>query len=351
MPISRPDLTQVDPSVRAYIESLEAELRRRRETKPAPELELLPEPPEPGEPPTTINVITLTAGGIGKRTPRHLYTRQRRGGMGVFDLETNEEDPPAILVSADESQSLLLFTDQGRVFRLPVHSLPETPVHARGQLITERLHLLPDERLVTALPDLAKGSVALVSPRGSVRCLRHHVFGEYMKPGTLVFDVHHLGPLVHACWTPGDGDLFIATRQGKAIRFSEKLVAPQGGPGIRCEGDDQVVAVAAVYPDSHLFLACADGKGTIRQMTSGGSTGGFMPNKSAGGGGKIAMHASALVSAFPVNENADIFMISRLSKMIRFRAVEVPPKEGVVQGVDCMSLRADEVTAACWSAW
>ena len=349
MPIPRPDLTQVDPSVRAYIESLEAELRRQQEVESAPDLEILSEPPEPGEPPTTINVITLTAGGIGKRTPRHLYTRQRRGGMGVFDLETNQGDPPAILVTADESQSLLLFTNQGRVFRLPVHSLPAMPVHARGQLITGRLHLETGERLVAALPDLAKGSVALVSPRGYVRCLRHHVFGEYMKPGTMVFDVHHLGLLAHACWTPGDGDLFIATRLGKAIRFSEKLVPPQGGPGIRCEGDDQVVTVAAVYPESHLFLACADGKGTIRQMTSGGSTGGFMPNKSTGGGGKIAMHTSALVSVFAVHENADIFMISRLSKIIRFRAAEVPPKEGVVQGVVCMSLRADEVTTACIS--
>jgi DNA gyrase/topoisomerase IV subunit A len=72
---------------------------------------------------------------------------------------------------------------------------------------------------------------------------------------------------------------------------------------------------------------------------------GFNPNKSAGGSGKIAINSENLVGAITVDEGADIFLISSLSKIIRFMAAEVPVKEGVVQGVNCMALRADKVAA------
>jgi DNA gyrase/topoisomerase IV subunit A len=73
---------------------------------------------------------------------------------------------------------------------------------------------------------------------------------------------------------------------------------------------------------------------------------GFAPNKSLGGSGKIAIKNDQVVSAFSIEPNDDIFIISRLCKIIRFPADEVPPTEGVVQGVNCISLRADEVVAA-----
>jgi hypothetical protein len=76
---------------------------------------------------------------------------------------------------------------------------------------------------------------------------------------------------------------------------------------------------------------------------------GFAANKSAGGGGKLALKTDHLVAVIAVEPTDDIFAISRLSKIIRFRAGEVPAKEGVVQGVNCMSLRADEVMAVAAS--
>ena len=72
---------------------------------------------------------------------------------------------------------------------------------------------------------------------------------------------------------------------------------------------------------------------------------GFGANKAPGAGGKTAMKADVIVGAVPVTEQSDVFAISRLGKIIRFRSREVPAKEGVVQGVNCMSLRADECVA------
>lgn len=349
----RPDLTNIPLAVREYIMMLEAELEQLRGTqkssvahfssRKSDSVEELPEIAEPTEPPTTINIITATASGMAKRTPRHLYTRQRRGGMGIFDIEITQEEAPAIIAFADQQQTVLLLTNLGRAFRLPVSILQETSVRGRGEIIFRKPTLQQDENLVAILPERAEGYVALCSQTGMVRLLRHHVFGEYMKPGMALYDYRSFGPLASACWTPGDSDLFIATRQGRAIRFSEKLVSPQGTQGIRLSGGDLVISITSVYSDSHVFLLSADGKGTLRIIES------FTANKSPGAGGKIAIDTDHLICAVAVNQDQDIFIISKLCKIIRFPASDIPPKDGVVQGVICMSLRADEPVAVAVS--
>jgi DNA gyrase subunit A len=350
--MSRPDLSGLNPEVLIYIEALEKELEllrnsnirrehrvRSREIEEVEEIDLT-ELSEPPEPPTTIGLITVTAAGIAKRTPRHLYTIQRRGGMGIFDLDTPEKDPPTILTLADQTQNLLLITNLGRAFRLPAQAIPESPVRAHGASIVTRFNIPEDERVAAVLPEQAQGYLALLSQSGMVRMLRHHVFGEYMKPGAVLYDFRAFDFLANAAWTPGDGDLFIATQQGRAIRFAEKLIAPQGAQGIRLAEQDKAVSIVPVYPDSSIFMLGADGRGTVRLME------GFTPNKAPGAGGKIALNTDRLVCAVKVEPTDQLFIISKLSKIIRFRVEEIPPKDGVVQGVVCISLRADEPFAA-----
>lgn len=312
-----------------------------KKESPKPQIEL--PPIEISEPPTTVNVITVSTEGIVKRTPRHLYTRQRRGGMGVFDLETSSNDCPHLLTTVDEANSLVILTSMARAFRLPINKLSESPVHARGEALNARIPLEPEEKIAAILPEQATGYVAMVSQSGMVRSLRHHLFGEYLRPGTSVYNYREFGPLAAACWTPGDADLVIATKKGLAIRFSEKLIPPQGIRGIRVEAGDQAVAITSVFSDSGVFFLGNDGKGTIRQMAA------FNPNKSPGGSGKYAMKTDRLVTALTIDQVKDIFIISRLGKIIRFSSDEVPATEGVVQGVNCISLRGDECMAAMLS--
>jgi len=343
MPIERPDLSEVSPDVLAYIESLEAALTAQTARRARPQVVAEPEPdaePELCEPPTTINLITLTAGGLLKRTPRHLYGRQRRGGMGIFDLDAPDDDPPALLTLADESASLILLTDQGRTYRLPVNRLPEMPIRAKGTALAGLLTLRPGERLAAALPEDGGEQLALVGQRGWVMTVRASFVGKSMIAGVVYYDAVKYGPLAAACWLPGSADeVFIATRQGFAIRFPAQRVPKTGCLGIRLEKNDAVVAATAANDESSVFLLGADGKGTIRQMS------GFAANKSPGGGGKVALKTDRLVAASAVATDDDVFIISRNSKIIRFQAAEVPPKEGVVQGVNCMALRGDETTA------
>lgn len=336
--IKRPDLSGIDPAIRAYIESLESEIERLTQEREAAPASGATEP-VPVEPPGPLNIITATASGIAKRTPVHFYARQRRGGMGIFDLDSPADDPPFILALAEDTQTLLLLTSHARAFRLPVSHIPETPIRSRGESIVARLNLNEDETLVAIQPVQAQGYLVLLSQSGMVRSLRHHIFGEYMKPGLSLYDIKSFGVLAAACWAPGDGDLFIATRQGRAIRFAEKLVPPQGCLGIRLAPEDCAVAVAPVYPNSEVFLLGADGRGSVRSMST------FSPNKAPGSGGKNAMATSHLVGAINIDGSDDAFILSRLGKIIRFQLGEVPTKEGVVQGVNCMSYRADEAVA------
>ena len=341
MNLERPDLSAVDPAVVAYIETLEAELAQVRERGQSSrrQHESAVERSDPSEPPTTINVVTISAGGLAKRTPRHLYGRQRRGGMGVFDLDAPEDDAPAFLALADESESLVLISNNGRAFRLPLSALAEVPVRSRGQAMFEHAPMAINERLACVTPAGGGNYLTLVTERGQVRRYPVHNFAEAMRPGVVLYDIQYGGPPAAVCWTAGDDDLLIATRQGRAIRFAEKQVPVRGCLGIRLERDDTVAAAAAVKDASNLFILGADGKGAIRAMS------GFGANKAPGSGGKTLFKTDALIGAMPVTDTDDIFIISRLGKIIRFQAVETPAKEGVVQGVNCMEFRADEAMA------
>jgi DNA gyrase subunit A len=162
-----------------------------------------------------------------------------------------------------------------------------------------------------------------------------------MIPGTTFHDIKNGGLLAAACWSNDETDIFMATKQGLAIRFAANQVPVSGCRGLRVPPDDVVMGGAAVNPAGGVFLLGPDGKGAVRLMA------GFRANKAPGAGGKVAMKAERLTACFAVDETEDIFIISKLGKIIRFSAEEIPAKEGVVQGVNCMSLRADEtVTAA-----
>jgi len=330
----RPDLSGLPAEVVAYIEALEVELAQQRGR---PETPRATAPPE--EPPTPYSIITISRRGAAKRSPRHLYGRQRRGGMGVFDIDAAEDDEPALLAHAHENDTLLLFTSDGRAFRLPAAELPESPVRARGVALAGKLPLRPGERVVGALAEGGGQYAILLSQRGWVRRVRASYLGRSLIQGTSFHDIKEGGPLAAVCWSGGGDDLFLASREGKAIRFMETQVPTRGVLGIRLDVTDAAVAAAAVGAAGGVFLLGADGQGTIRLMS------GFAANKAPAAAGKVAMKTERLVGAVAASPGDELFILSRLGKLIRFAADEIPAKEGVVQGVACMTLRADEAVA------
>ncbi len=336
--MERPDLSTVAPEVLAYITALEAQLEARRMHEEDGRSEA---PFEPSEPPTTVNLITVSGAGIAKRTPRHLYGRQRRGGMGVFDLDAPEGDAPAFLTLADAGAGLIVLTNQGRAFRTTVADIVEHEVRSRGEPLATRFPMRAEERLAVITPDAGSGGafLVLVTERGHVRRIARQYLGAGLQAGTVLADPREGGAPAAACWSSGNDELILITRSGQAIRFAERLVPVRGCLGLRVDPGDRVVGVAATAAEGGVFILGQDGKGTVRLLA------GFAANKAPGAGGKVAMKADAIVGITAVNEYSDIFAISRLGKIIRFAVNEVPAKEGVVQGVNCMNLRADECVA------
>jgi DNA gyrase subunit A len=261
--------------------------------------------------------------------------------MGIFDIDLPDHDVPFILCHADEGDTLVLITNKARAFRLRMNEISPVPVRSKGQSIQSLVRLQDDEYPAALLPASRGVTLALVSERGYARALPAHVVGMGMTPGVSLYRYGEFGPVAGACWSGGKGDLFIGTRNGLGIRFPEKALALPGGLGIRLESGDVAVGVAAVQPPDGeaVLLVGSDGRGTLRLME------GFSANKSPGGGGKIAFKSDKVIGALAVTPESDVFIISRLGKIIRFKANEIPPKEGVVQGVNCMSLRGDECVA------
>lgn len=335
----RPNLSHLDKEILNYIEALEEELATyQKDSRSEIQTENEEQSLQP-ELPTTMNLVTVSYEGMIKRTYRHLYSRQRRGGMGVFDLDIPETDAPRFIFTADESQDLLIITDYGHAYRLPLNAISESSVRNRGQLIDELIKIPEGENVNVILPAFSEGYLAILSNKGNVRTLRHNYVGKNMQPWTSIFDVGKYGLVVASTWTSGKDDLFIATRKGLGIRFPEKLVQTDCKLGINLNQDDEVISVSGVKEDSGVFLATLSGQGTIRLMS------GFRANKVPGASGKIAIKTDHLVGAIQVNMDDDVFIITKLSKIIRFPAEDIPAKTGVVQGVNCISLRADKVVA------
>lgn len=161
MNTQRPDLGGLPADVVAYIEELETQLQTRREGR-----QPSPAATQPDEEPTAKAIITVSRLGAIKRTPRHLFGRQRRGGMGVFDIDVSDEDAPVCLAHVDSGDTLILLTDDGRAFRLPVSALAESPVRARGRNVRDMLALRPQEKIIGVLPEGGGAYAILLSKRG-----------------------------------------------------------------------------------------------------------------------------------------------------------------------------------------
>lgn len=337
--MERPDLSNIPQSVLEYIEFLESNIGQiksinRDRAEASQSSDSTPLNPEP---PTSAQILTLSKLGFAKRTFRHLYLPQHRGGTGNLDLEVDNVDEHLLAADLDKATTLLVFSNQGRVFRIPLTRIPEKALREQGEWIWERIELNTGEKAAAVLSLQAAGFVTMITRHGRIRSLRHHLFGEHMRPGMSVFSPQEHGDLVAACWTPGDADILVSTRQGMGIRFSEKSIPPLGDQAIKLAEGDEIASLAPVYDQTEVFIASADGRGATRAMN------GFAPNKKMGGSGKILMKSNAVVGVVPVRPDDHIFELTRQGKIIRFPAHEVPVTEAPVQGVNCILLRGDEV--------
>ncbi|OGM77155.1 DNA gyrase subunit A, partial [Candidatus Woesebacteria bacterium RIFOXYA1_FULL_43_9] len=174
-------------------------------------------------------IIAMTKTGYIKRLSRATFKSQRRGGKGVASMAMKEEDEIDQLVSSSTHDSLLFFTDRGRVFGAKVWDLPESSRQSKGQAVVNLINISGDEKIMSILPVGEGGKHFLMGTRkGVVKKTAQTEFVNMRASGIIAIRLDADDSLVSVQETNGDNDILLVTKRGLAIRFPESNVRPMG---------------------------------------------------------------------------------------------------------------------------
>jgi len=292
-------------------------------------------------------VVTLTHAGYIKRSPISLYRAQRRGGKGVRGMAPKDEDFVESLFVASTHSYLLVFTTRGKLHWLKVHELPQGGRATRGKAIVNLIHIAPGDHVATVLAvrqfDPGR-QVVMATQKGMVKKTPLEAFSRPRAGGIIAINVAEDDHLVAARLTDGEMEIFLATRQGQAIRFRESDVRSMGRTaagvkGIELAPGDRVVAMEAVAGAPSLLTVTENGYGKRTRIDE-------YPLQRRGGKGVITIQTSRrngpVVGALLVDENDEVMLISDRGKIVRTRVGGISVIGRRTQGVRLIRLEPGE---------
>jgi DNA gyrase subunit A len=299
--------------------------------------------------------ITVTNSGYIKRTPVTAYTRQGRGGKGRFGASTGKNnDYVEHIFIASTHAYIMIFTDDGQVFKLKVHELPDAPTAARGKAIVNLINIPTTRKVVGVVPvrEFLEGRhVVMVTSKGVIKKTSLAEFQNIRSNGINAINIDDGDELLDVVLTDGTKRIFIATHNGLAIRFNEDDVRPMGRAtrgvrGINLRQDDYVVSLCAVSADDNerMLSVSEQGFGKQTKITD-------YRFQSRGGRGVINMKTTAktgkVVAVFPVDDDSEIMIITQQGKLIRLEADSIRKTGRSAQGVRLIKTdNEDMVTSA-----
>ena len=296
-------------------------------------------------------LVTVTNRGYVKRIAHDVYRTQHRGGRGVTGVTMREEDGVQHLLAANTMDSLLVFTNRGRVYHVKVHELPDAGRTAKGLPFVNIINLQPDETVTTLLrvEDFSSASHLFFTTRlGTVKRVNLKQFQAVRSSGLIAISIDPGDELAWVRMTTGDEDIVLITEKGQAIRFGEQDVRAMGRPaagvrGIRLAEGDRVIASEVVEPDKDLFLISAKGMGKRTALTE-------YRRQGRGGRGVTAMRLTEktgdIVAASMVREDQMLAIINSAGHVIRIPVEQVRRIGRVTQGVTIMRLKpADTIVS------
>jgi DNA gyrase subunit A len=184
--------------------------------------------------------VTVSHQGYLKRTPISIYRQQRRGGTGRTGMKTREEDFVSQLIVNSTHAYLLCFTNTGRVYWLKVYEIPDVGAAGKGKSMQSLLDLQPGENVRAILPvrDLQEEGkyIFFATQKGTVKKTPLKDFSNVMARGIIAIDIDKDDELISAGLTNGKQTIFLATRDGMAIRFEEEYDPDRSGIGLRPMG-------------------------------------------------------------------------------------------------------------------
>jgi len=311
-------------------------------------------------------LITVTKTGYVKRLSASAYRAQRRGGKGVIGMTTKEEDEIEHMVNASTHDTILFFTNKGRVFGIRAWEIPETSRQAKGQALVNLLNLEQGEIIRSILPTSKESGIKhliMATKNGIIKKTKNSEFDNLRSSGLIAIKLRDDDQLVSVHPTSGDDHIILLTSDAKSIRFPEANVRPMGRAttgvtGIKLDKGDEVIGME-VFPAKEVFpkdkrkkyfrdiLTIAEkglGKRTPIHL--------FPVQKRSGKGVKAAVvtdKTGSLRSAVMVMPNIEqVIITSKGGQVIKLPLKNIPQLGRATQGVILMRFadKSDSVAAA-----
>ncbi len=297
-------------------------------------------------------IITITRSGYIKRVPRQTFRTQRRGGKGVTGMTTKEKDEIELITAATTHDTILFFTNKGKVFGAKAWEIPESSRKSKGQAIVNILNIEQDESVVSILPIKERGvNLLMTTARGIVKKTPVEEFQNLRSSGLIAIKLEANDRLVSVHETTGNDNILLLTKNAKAIKFPEKNVRPMGRAtsgmrGIKLEPQDEVISAHVVASEEKkekdkrkkvfidILTVSENGLGKRNPIEL------FPLQKRAGKGVKAASinpKTGKLASATLVTENTEqIVITSKTGQVIKLPIKNIPRMKRSTQGVILM---------------
>ena len=296
-------------------------------------------------------VVTFSKTGYAKTQPLDVYQAQRRGGRGKSATNLKDEDVVDLLLVASSHDTLLLFTDRGRLHWLKVYEIPQASRNARGKPIVNMIDALEDGGRVTAVLPLGEDDqgegrfVFMATGKGTVKKVPLERFARPRASGIRAIEFNDDDSLIGAAITDGSRQLILVNSNGKVTRFDENEVRPMGREargvrGIRLKSSSETLVAMIVANDSStLLLACKNGYGKRTAVSE-------FPCKGRGAVGVIGIQTSdrngVVVGAAQVSDDDDLLMITNAGTMVRTPCSDISVLGRNTQGVTLIRLSDQE---------
>ena len=299
-------------------------------------------------------IVTLTQNGYIKRIDDVEFRAQNRGGTGVKGMSMNDDDFVETMLSTSTHDSVLFFTNTGRVFHSKGYEIPEFGRAAKGIPVVNLLNLQQDETVqaminVTPIEDAeVKEHLLFVTKNGTVKRTNASDYFNIRNNGLIALKLAEGDELVKVVLTSGDDNIIIASQDGYAVSYQETNVRSMGRTatgvrGIRLNDGDQVVGMSVLGPDDNVLVVTEKGYGKQTPASEYGI-------KNRGGKGVKTINVTEkngiLVGLTTVSGEEDIMLMTNQGIAIRFHAKNISQTGRATQGVRLIRLAEDSYVSA-----
>ena len=297
-------------------------------------------------------LVTITQRGYIKRVPVDTYRARGRGGRGVIGMTTRDEDAILYLFPAHALDSILFFSNRGKVYQERVYQIPSTDRTGKGVLLAGILALDADERVTAALavPSSEQdGYLMMVTRQGRAKRLLLSEFSNVRPSGLIAMRLEEGDELGWVSMTRGDQHMIIVTEQGQALRFREDTVrsmgrAAAGVNAIKLAPGDYIASACVIEPEADLLIVTTKGYGKRTPLGDFSVKGRYGKGIRCLGGKR--KRTGVIAAARVVRPDDEITLISIGGMVLRTRVADIPRIGRATRGARVMNLKRGDKVAS-----